>query len=398
MNSADSIRASSPQALRFGIYGTRDLAVMTKLSPRMLSRLRMRSLLLEGEHPKLRSVKQIASWFGAMQAQDLASGKWSFGVRLPRKSAQDIDAAIERGDVLRTWPMRGTIHFIPAEDAQWLLKTTGVKALARAAARRAHLGLEESTVNRAADILGKALVGGRRFTRAEVLECFRRKDLKLEGQHAYHTLWYVSQIGVTCIGPNAGTEQTFVLLSDWARKQRTLSPDQALAELALRYFRSHGPVTQQDFMGWTGLSAAEAKRGIAMVERQLVALPWEGKTLLMSRSVFETTTTDSEVDATPMVRVLPGFDEYLLGIKDRSLAVPAAYKDRIIPGGNGIFMPTLVVDGVVVGTWKRTVKKREVLVEPMPFRNLTRPVRGAFEEAFAAYGQYLGVGVNLRWD
>ena len=203
--------------------------VARELPKRSVALLRMRSLLLDA--PRMRTVGQVARWFGAMQSQDLASGKWSFGVRLPHKTQADIDADIARGDVLRTWPMRGTIHFVPSEDAHWMLTLTGGKALARAHARRATLGLEQATANRAADILGNALAGGRRLTRAEAVERMRAGGIDVHGQRAYHLLWYAAQMGVTCIGPNQGTEQTFVLLSDWANKPRRLSKDEALREL-----------------------------------------------------------------------------------------------------------------------------------------------------------------------
>lgn len=363
-----------------------------------LCHLRQQSLLLGDK--RLKSVKEVARWFCAMQSQDLASGKWSFGVRLPQKTEAHIDAAIESGDVLRTWPMRGTIHFIASEDARWLLQTTGTKALARAASRRAYLGLEESTANRASDILGKALRGGKRFTRTEAVACLKQNGIKAEGQLAYHLLWYASQIGVTCIGPNVGNEQTFVLLADWAKTQRTLVGDEALSELAVRYFRSHGPVTQQDFMGWSGLTAAEAKRGIALAGNLLVALTWQGKSLWMSKAIFDAA-ANAPARAQPRVHVLPGFDEFLLGIKDRSLAVPAAHKNKIIPGNNGMFLSTLVVDGVVVGTWKRTVKRTKggdrVVIDPAPFTKLSRPIRTALDEAFDSYGKYLGMPVEVRW-
>jgi hypothetical protein len=271
-----------------------------------VARLRMHSLLLGRK--RLTSVVEVARWFGAMQSQDLASGKWSFGVRLPDKTESDIDAAIERGEVLRTWPMRGTIHFVPAEDARWMLETTGARALSRSAARRANLGLKEATVHRAADILGAALAGGCRFTRAEAVACLRSHGVKAEGQQAYHLLRYVSQIGVTCIGPNAGKEQTFVLLSDFANQQQKPSKDDALATLTWRYFRSHGPVMQQDFMGWTGLTAAEAKRGISMVERKLIAVTCDGKPMWMSKSAFDAAAKLPKSQS-PVAHVLPSFDE-----------------------------------------------------------------------------------------
>lgn len=369
---------------------------MTKeLTIEQVASLRMRSLLLDSGAQ--RSVGAVARWFGAMQSQDLASGKWSFGVRLAHLTETDIDAAIERGEVLRTWPMRGTIHFVPSEDAHWMLELTSAKVLARAQARRAVLGIEEATANLSADLLGKALGGGKRLTRAGAIECLRVGGVKVEGQQAYHLLWYSSQVGVTCIGPNQGKEQTFVLLSDWVKKPRKLSKDEALRELTLRYFRSHGPATQQDFTGWTGLTVAEAKRGLSMLEGMLTKVTVGEKTHWLDVSLLDQV-PERDTKGPPLVHVLPGFDEYLLGIKDRSIPVPAAHQNKIVPGNNGMFMPTMVANGFVVGTWKRKLKRTEVVIQPCPFGRLTATVRRLFDDAFAGYGRYLGLMARVNWS
>jgi hypothetical protein len=354
----------------------------------------MRSLLLDAR--PLRSVGDVARWFGAMQSQDLASGKWSFGVRLPQKTEADIDAAIERREVLRTWPMRGTIHFVPSEDAHWMLALTGGKALARARARRAVLGIEQTTANRAADVLGKALAGGTRLTRSEAIERLRDRGIQVHGQRGYHLLWYAAQMGVTCIGPNQGKEQTFVLLSDWANKPRRLSKDEALGELTLRYFRSHGPAASKDFTGWSGLSVVEAKRGLSMIEAAVTSVTSGGKTLWMDSALLDHV-PEIENKTQPIVRVLPGFDEYLLGIKDRSIPVPVQHQQMIIPGNNGMFMSTMVADGVVVGTWKRAIKRTRVVIRPSPFVRLPKRERAMFDEAFAGYARYVGLECEVIW-
>jgi hypothetical protein len=346
----------------------------------------MESLLLGSI--QLASVREIARWFGAVQAQDLASAEWSFGLRLKDSSVQDIDAAIERREVLRTWPMRGTLHFVPTEDAAWMLELTGKKALAGAATRRAYLGLSEKTVHLAADILARELEGGKRLLRSQAIECLLAEGIDAGGQNAHHLLWYASQIGVTCIGPNEGKEQTLVLLSEWAPHSCTPETDEALGILARRYFQSHGPVSKQDFMGWTGLSAAEAARGIAVAEPHLASCTVEGKAMWMDNSLFDRASSLSK-SKTSTVHVLPGFDEYLLGIKDRSLFVLKEHMNKIIPGNNGMFMPTMVANGMVVGTWKRTIKKAKVEVVPSSFSPLSRTMQSAFEKAFAAYAKYL---------
>ncbi len=178
--------------------------------------LRMTSLLLR-PHPTAAptTVADVVEWFGAMQAQDLASGMWSLGVRLPGFTQAEVHAALERREALRTWPMRGTIHLVPARDARWQLELTGVRALAGAAKRREFLGLSEAEADRAADVLGETLAGGGRLTRAECVAALVAAGIDGAGQRGYHLLWYAAQRGVTCIAPNIGTEQTFALLDEW---------------------------------------------------------------------------------------------------------------------------------------------------------------------------------------
>ncbi|MET7749757.1 winged helix DNA-binding domain-containing protein [Micromonospora sp. NPDC005367] len=212
--------------------------------------LRMISLLLR-PHPGTRpsTVAEVVEWFGAMQAQDLSSGLWSLGARLPARTLLDVQAALERREALRTWPMRGTVHLVPARDARWMLELTGIRALPGAASRRATLGLDPTDADRAVEVLGGALAGGGRLTRAQCLAELNAAGIGTDGQRGYHLLWYASVRGVTCLAPNVGTEQTFALLDEWAPDPLRPERDEALAILTRRYVRSHGPVTAREFAG-----------------------------------------------------------------------------------------------------------------------------------------------------
>ncbi len=222
------------------------------------------------------SPADVADWCGALQAQDLSSGKWSLGARLPRATEADVDQALATGEVLRTWPMRGTIHIVHPANAHWMLDLTGRRALNGLQARWDYLGLDKATVERGAEVLGEALQGIR-MTRTQCLTTLNDAGIDTSGQRAYHLLWYASQIGVTCIGPNEGKEQTFVLLDDWATDPRTPSRDEALALLARMYFQSHGPASRADFQRWTGLTATDSKKAIAGADLGAVrALRWAG--------------------------------------------------------------------------------------------------------------------------
>lgn len=328
------------------------------------------------------SAEELTDWFGAMQAQDLASGKWSLGLRLPGTTEKDIDTALATGEVLRTWPMRGTIHLIHPENARWMLDLTGVRALKGLQKRWDYLGLDRATIDKAADVLSEALTG-RRLTRSECLARLAEAGIETGGGRSYHLLWHTAQTGVTCIGPNEGTEQTFVLLDEWAPRQRTPDRHEALALLARMYFRSHGPTTQADFQGWTGLTVGDAKS--AMAAADLTHATWGGK------EVFYIPT---EYPDPPRAMLLPGFDEFMLGYKDRSLFLDPAHSHTIVPGGNGMFRATVVARGRVIGTWQRKVLAKRVRVQVDLFSPVPKTAAAIQREA-AQYATYLGRDLEL---
>jgi len=244
-------------------------------------------------------------------------------------------------------------------------------------------------------VLGAALAGGGRLTRAQCMAVLADKGIGTTGQLGYHLLWYASQRGVLCIAPNIGTEQTFVLLDDWVPDPYRPDREEALATIALRYFRSHGPTTRQDFAGWTGLTAADARRGIAGAGDQLATIRVDGSEMYLDPALLD----GMPPSAARMgkVLVLPGFDEYLLGYKDRSLMLADEHQQAIIPGGNGMFQATVVRDGQVIGTWKRTLSKTraQITVRPLIPLRKTDPVR--IEQAFEEYARFIQRPPDVRW-
>jgi hypothetical protein len=347
--------------------------------------LRMKNLLLKSR--VTRTPAEVVTWMGAMQAQDLASGEWSFGLRCVGLTQSDVHQATVNREILRTWPMRGTVHFVPPADAKWMLEVTGSRAVVGAERRRQQLGLTEAIVAKATEVLRTALSGGRSLTRAECVLLLVEAGVHTAPEHGYHLLWYASQIGVTCIGPQQGKEQTFVLLDDWVPNPTLLSRDEALTTLATRYFRSHGPATQKDFVGWTGLTVGDAKRGIALSGHGLTEV-----TTVNGPMIAATASLDEgvpQVIQEQELLLVPGFDEYLLGYKDRSAMLNAEDVNRIIPGGNGVFKPTIVANGRVIGTWKWTIKKATVDIQAIPFTEFTKRQVQAFSKASHLYTEYL---------
>ncbi|CCH19918.1 winged helix DNA-binding domain-containing protein [Micromonospora lupini] len=356
--------------------------------------LRMTSLLLR-PHPTIRpgDVAEVVEWFGAMQAQDLASGLWSLGARLPRWTRSDVQAALERREALRTWPMRGTVHLVPPADTRWMLELTGVRSLAGAATRRAQLGLTEADADRALDVLGAALTGGGRLTRAQCLAALRAAGLSTDDQRGYHLLWYASVRGVTCVAPNVGSDQTFALLDEWAPEQRRLERDEALALLAHRYVRGHGPVTAREFAGWSGLTLTDARRGLAAAGDLLSTVRVDGEPMHVDAALAGTPRTP--VDD---VLALPGFDEYLLGYRDRTLMLDPAHQAAVVPGNNGIFQATVVRGGRVVGVWKRTLGRTAVTVTIRPLATLDAGARARVEQALGRYADFVGLPARYDWS
>ena len=353
------------------------------LSPARARAGRLTSLLL-GD-PPLTTPVDVVTWFGAMQAQDLASGMWSLGLRLPGCTEADVLLALEEGRILRTWPMRGTIHLVPSVDAGWMLDLMGARALATGPRRRQQLGLSEAYAELATTALVEALRGGRRLTRAEALAVINDAGITTEGQRGYHLLWLSAQTGATCIGPQVAGEQTWVLLSEWVPNPRALDRRAGAAELAYRYFRSHGPTTVADFAGWTGLGLRVCQQAIADNDGRLTAATLQGQTVWSATE--ETAAANASSRST---RVLPGFDEFLLGFKDRSLHVPEGRLDAIVPGGNGTCRTTVITRGGVAATGRRTLTATSVKVVVDPFEPLTTSRRASVAREFERYSDFLG--------
>ncbi len=362
---------------------------------------RMRSLLLDDpvlDDPDigLRTPVDVVEWFGAMQGQDLGSVQWSLGLRTGLTRA-DIAETLESGEILRTWPMRGTLHLVPGRDARWMLEHLGARALAGAATRRAHLELAEADSDRAADALGAALTGGTALSRAECVAVIEAAGVSAAGQRAYHLLWYASQKGITCVGPNRGTEQTFVLLEEFAPDAVTLDREAALATIAERFVRSHGPVTAHDLARWADLTVRDARAGLAAAGTVTV-VPLDGRDLFVHNALLEAMPNPAERPPIPPARALPGFDELVLGYRDRTVQLDPEHERRIVPGGNGVFAPTLVVGGLVVGTWRRRELSRTVDILATTFAPVPAHQRAKLSSALIDFGRFSSRTSRISWS
>lgn len=346
---------------------------------------RLISQRIEGE--QFATAEEVVRWMGAMQAQDYGQSLWAIGLRMRSGTLADVEQAIAEGRILRTWPMRGTLHFVPAEDAKWMVGLSMARMIAGDKRRLEQLELDGVIIGRAEEMLCGALEGGKRLTRPAVMRLWEEAGISTTGQRGYHLLWHIAQRGVICVGPMEGKQQTFALLDEWAPASRELSRDEALVELAKRYFVSHGPATVQDFAGWAGLTITDARAGLegARSGSELVAERRAGQEYVLAATGVTGVTAETRVG----VHLLPGFDEYLLGYKDRGAVLAAEHAQKVVPGGNGMFMPMVVVGGQVVGTWKRTLRKKGVDIALMPFAPLGDAEERVIEAA-TRYSSFVG--------
>ena len=345
-----------------------------------VGRLRLAAQRLIGE--PCADATRVVRWMTCLQAQDLPGVVVSVALRSQSRRRDEVEAALATGAIVRSWPMRGTLHFVPAEDLGWMLELTRARSFSGSARRRADLGIADADIARAVELSREALRGGRQLTRAELFSVWEAHGVTTAGQRGYHLLWNVAQAGAVCFGPLSGREQLIVDLDDWVAAPRRLDPEEALTEWALRFFRSHGPATLKDFARWTGLPVSVARAAAQAVRTQLAALDVAGVEHLMDPETPDRLAACGS--SSREVLLLPGFDEFVLGYGDRSAVLDAEHATAIVPGGNGIFRPTVVGGGRLLGTWKHVGRGARRTLEATPFTTFPAVVTKALPRVYDA--------------
>jgi Winged helix DNA-binding domain len=350
-------------------------------------------LRLYQQHLSRATFKQpadVVAWFGAVQAQDYLGSLWAIGLRMQQAVEADIERALANRTIVRTWPMRGTLHFVAAPDVRWMLKLLTPR-IVTGSARRIYqqAGLDEAIFTRSKKLFAGALQGGRQLPRIAMYEVLEKAGISTAEYRGLHIVGRLSQDGFLCFGARAGKQHTFALLDEWVPPTKPLEPDEALAEIARRYFTSHGPATLQDFAWWTGLKIDDARAGLEMAKPNLAQEVFDGRAYWLSPSRFP-----AKKAASPVAYLLPPYDEYTVAYQDRSAVLDPSYAQEA-NYGHGITYPIIVIDGKVVGTWKRTIKKNKLTVTPSPFAPLNKAETQAFAAAATRYGKFLGASVEL---
>lgn len=334
--------------------------------------------------PAFAHPSEVVAWLGAVQAQDYLGALWAVGLRMPGATEQTIEQALAEKTIVRTWPMRGTLHFVAPADVRWMTELLAPRVMRRSKARHIQLGLDEQVIAASAKVVAKALQGGKQILRNELYQILEGANISTAGQRGIHILGQLAHNLLICFGARAGKQPTFTLLDEWAPGAKSLPRDEALATLAQRYFTGHGPATVQDFMWWSGLTTQEVKTGIAAAGSQLERALIDGREYYFAQDAPAASLAPSEAF------LLPPFDEFLVAYRDRSAALDPQYNSLIVPGGNGIFNPIVVIDGRVVGTWKRVFKKDTVVITTNPFTGWSAEQAHAIRAAAERYGRFVG--------
>lgn len=331
--------------------------------------------------------EQTVSRLLAMQAQDYYGSLWAVGLRTQGTTEADIERAIADRKIVRTWPMRGTLHLLAAEDVRWMLALTGARMSALNAGRIERMyGLDAATMKRCRKIAEKVLRDGEPVPRTALYDAFEAAGIETGASRGINILGQLSQDAVICGGPKLGKQASYVLADAWLPASKPVPREEALAMLALRYFGSRGPATAQDLAWWSSLTLKDVHAAIEGAKTRL-AVERIGKAAYWSA-------TDSVADPASERRVhlLPPFDEYLVAYRDRDIPLDPAFGREVI-GINGLFNAGLVCDGRVAATWKRELGKKAVGVRLLPLRTLRREEKTAAALAMQSYAAFLNVRI-----
>lgn len=341
------------------------------------------------QHQKL-SAAQVVAHLGGVQAQDFAGAKWSIGIRLSDADEDAVQRAIAEGEIIRTWVYRGTLHFISAAAAPWLLRLIAPSVIAANQRRYRQLGLNEATLKKSNRLIREILESENLpVARSEICRLLEKKGISTESQRAHYLLQSAGLQGLLCLGPNRGRESTYQPTSIDPGSAQIMKPSQAMTRLGELYFAGHGPAAIQDFSWWSGLPLTLIRKTLAGFSS---LQPVIGAGEQMWAGEGRTAADPASLEQSAFL--LPPFDEYLLGYKNRSAVLDPKFVKKVNAGG-GMMKPTVIVNGKVAGVWKQTRRKDRIVISVDPFRKLLNGEYRVLARAADRYGHFHDTTVEL---
>lgn len=338
---------------------------------------------------QFKTANEVVSWMGAMQAQDYTMAKWAIGIRLLNPANDDIERSIDNGEIIRTHLMRPTWHFVSADDIYWILELSAPKILTSVKSRNVHLELSETIFKKTNRIIEKALTTEPNLTREELAREIHKAKIPTDNNRLSHILFTAELNGIICSGRKKGGKLTYALLSERVPEKKVYTRDEAMATLAKRYFISHCPATEKDFMWWSGLSATEAKKALESVKSGFISETIGSDKYWMTELFSKTRGKKTSL------YLLPAYDEYLISYKDRSASLPLLHNKRTV-SSNGIFYPVILHNGQVIGVWKRLTKGERVIIEPKFFYPPDKLIADLLYKEVHRYGKFLKLQPEMK--
>lgn len=363
---------------------------MAMPTPDPICRLRLAGQLLLGRSAET-SVDVVRA-LGAVQSQDFFGAKWAIAQRASGLTEQDVERDFAEGRLIRTHVLRPTWHFVAPEDVRWMLHLTAPRVRQFMAYHGRANEISPALVSRSRRAVVKALEGGRTLTRADLAAAIERAGVpQPRGQRLAHIVIELELDALVCSGPRRGAQFTYALLDERAPNARTLLRDEALLELARRYWRTRSPATVQDFAWWSGLTVADAKRAIAIAGRELRPVTID------DRQYWTHVDAPTPARARPSAHLLPNYDEYFIGFRDRGAIGRRLGSAALVTGGNALIGNVIVADGQLAGAWRRVRGREHTIVELEPRTPLSAAEKARVEREVRRFATFLDERVTSRW-
>lgn len=333
---------------------------------------------------QIRDASELVTWFGAIQAQEYAQTKWSIGLRLPQLNDKTIEDEISDGKLIRTHLLRPTWHLVAAEDLRWMLMLTAPRVNAINAYMYRKMEVDAPLFKRCHRILTKALEGNRHLTRDELHHALANHKIKAEGTRLACILMESELRGLICSGIKRDKQFTYALLEERVAPVKEKTKEEALAELTKRYFKSRGPANLKDYATWSGLTTTDCRKGIDLT----------GTLLGQEKIGDELYYFDATIGKPPVpkgIQLLPIYDEYIMGYKNREAILQ--FKNSIQQSFS--FDNTIVLNGQIIGSWKRTIKPNIIALEYQLLKSLSSREQTDLKKQIARFGRFYGLPISV---
>lgn len=335
--------------------------------------------------PAFTSAPELVHWCGAVQAQDYEMSKWAVGMRLPAATSEQIEACISRGELVRTHILRPTWHLVHPGDVRWMMTLTAPYIEQPMGTYNRKLELDSTIFRKSNKVFEKALKDGKQLTRPELAAILEKAKIPTNDLRMNFLLIKAELDMVICNGGKRDKQITYALFEERVPPAKSLTKEEALATLALRYFNSHGPATLKDFAGWSGLPITAARQGLNLVKDQL------SNNTVYDLEYWGPANAPAIRSADNNILLLPNYDEYLVAYKDRDVVYDGLHDDHLSREGNPLFNNIILIRGQIAGVWKRTIKKKGIVMDLQTFTLLNKTDQARLDRAITRYKQFINL-------